>query len=746
MMTAGDKKRAKLKKKLISLIITVGLILAALPLFAAFEAHIINVQVYVEHALEVSPTSIDLGYLFPNEAIDPISSFTISMSQSFQQSERLQDIEYQILQKSKNHFQGTGEGNPYWDTHNMSNWLSKYKDPAEGEENDSNLNHTGVLDKAVQDISDTWSLDVNVPPIKGYVSQQDLGRTDILPEEGLYGCDLWIEVTALSYPGKNWTQTIQADFEQGVGSNVNTWTSPGDVILAESRETFTETFDTTTYKDAANTTANWSNGELKLPLGSGTWTSQTSNTTNDLYGVSALDPTHVWAVGYGGAIGFYNGASWTFQYRPNQAWLYDVSALDTTHVWASGQQGTMLFYNGSSWTPQPTGLLYDLGGVSAADPTHAWAVSYMEGIIFYNGASWAQQSTEKYFNDVFAVDPTHVWAVGFNGKIFFYNGTSWAAQVSGLPVTSELLSVSGVDPTHVWTSGYKWSPLNGIVLFYNDTSWSEQTSISTQWLNDVSAADATHVWAVGNNGTILFYNGTSWTSQTSGTTNILRGVFALDAGNAWAVGNGGKILKYTAQYPPSSTAQSTEIDSTEDNITSATLTPNHVLNGQTITYYLSANGGTNWEAVTPGIEHTFVLTGNDLRWKAVLFTTNPAVTPTIYDLTIDYHSGYASSGTLESCSYDSGYPNTNYRTISWNGMTPAGSAIKFQIATNNNNSTWNFVGPDGTSSTYYTTSTGQDIFSGHDGNRYVKYKAYLSTTNSSLTPTLSDVSITYAGI
>ncbi len=102
---------------------------------------------------------------------------------------------------------------------------------------------------------------------------------------------------------------------------------------------------------------------------------------------------------------------------------------------------------------------------------------------------------------------------------------------------------------------------------------------------------------------------------------------------------------------------------------------------------------------------------------------------------------YAASGALQSSSYDCGGP-ADFGFISWDNQSFAGkTALKFQIATNNNNSTWSFVGPDGTSTTYYETS-GTGIWPGHDGNRYIKYKAYLLTTACNQTPLLKAVRIT----
>jgi hypothetical protein len=104
------------------------------------------------------------------------------------------------------------------------------------------------------------------------------------------------------------------------------------------------------------------------------------------------------------------------------------------------------------------------------------------------------------------------------------------------------------------------------------------------------------------------------------------------------------------------------------------------------------------------------------------------------------YSAYYSSGTLTSSTHDAGGA-TDFGTISWTAVTPASTVIKFQIATNNDSATWNFKGPDGTSGTYYTSS-GATIWAGNNGTRYIRYKAFFSTTNTAVTPVLNDVSIT----
>lgn len=108
-------------------------------------------------------------------------------------------------------------------------------------------------------------------------------------------------------------------------------------------------------------------------------------------------------------------------------------------------------------------------------------------------------------------------------------------------------------------------------------------------------------------------------------------------------------------------------------------------------------------------------------------------------------SDYAASGSLTSSTFDTG-SSSNFYELNWNPKTqPAETGVdslKFQIATNNDNATWNFTGPDGTDSTFYTISNA-NIHSSNNGMRYLRYKAFLSTNVATSTPVLSDLSFTF---
>lgn len=105
------------------------------------------------------------------------------------------------------------------------------------------------------------------------------------------------------------------------------------------------------------------------------------------------------------------------------------------------------------------------------------------------------------------------------------------------------------------------------------------------------------------------------------------------------------------------------------------------------------------------------------------------------------------SGSLISSTIDFGRPS-NFTNIIWEPISQPPQAgedsIKFQIATSAdlNPASWNFLGPDGTESSYYTTSN-TNINAIHNGNRYLRYKVYLSTANQNFTPQLSEVAFSF---
>ena len=107
-------------------------------------------------------------------------------------------------------------------------------------------------------------------------------------------------------------------------------------------------------------------------------------------------------------------------------------------------------------------------------------------------------------------------------------------------------------------------------------------------------------------------------------------------------------------------------------------------------------------------------------------------------------TGNAASGDFVSSLKDSNPPftgTTQWGTLSWNATVPANTTLKFQVAAGNNfGGPFNFVGPDNTAGTFFTNGGSLSQFNGF---RYLKYKAFFTTTDPNATPTLSDVTICF---
>ena len=108
---------------------------------------------------------------------------------------------------------------------------------------------------------------------------------------------------------------------------------------------------------------------------------------------------------------------------------------------------------------------------------------------------------------------------------------------------------------------------------------------------------------------------------------------------------------------------------------------------------------------------------------------------------------YNPIGVLESSTFDTGAAS-NFYSLVW---TPSGTptltgpgAVRFQIATATTSepASWSFKGSDGAVGTFYDTSD-SPIHASHGGDRYLRYRMYLATITTTVTPNVSDFAFTY---
>jgi len=117
----------------------------------------------------------------------------------------------------------------------------------------------------------------------------------------------------------------------------------------------------------------------------------------------------------------------------------------------------------------------------------------------------------------------------------------------------------------------------------------------------------------------------------------------------------------TTQYEQTASVYSLTTDSAANPIHYATLIPADTASGTAyVNYYLSNNGGADWQSVSSGVQCNFNTLASDLRWKATLNTTDQTITPEINTVVINYSHGTAGvEATLDNAKLEQGQL-TNY--------------------------------------------------------------------------------------
>jgi hypothetical protein len=239
------------------------------------------------------------------------------------------------------------------------------------------------------------------------------------------------------------------------------------------------------------------NGFIAQRAADGSWTTQTSGTTRQLWFIWAADASDAWAVGLFATLQHWDGTSWKGTTPPTTSDLYDVWGTGPADVWAVGGGGAIIHWDGTAWS-----------AIANADSSTLYAV-----------AGTARDD---------------VWFVGAGGTILHWDGTTVSSMSS--PTPHVINSIVALTANDAWAVGG-----SGAVMHWNGTAWSAVNAGSNATLNDVAPVSATDVWVFGDAGTMLHYDGTSWASA-SATSQALYGAWPDGAGNLLVAGAGGTIL------------------------------------------------------------------------------------------------------------------------------------------------------------------------------------------------------------
>lgn len=106
------------------------------------------------------------------------------------------------------------------------------------------------------------------------------------------------------------------------------------------------------------------------------------------------------------------------------------------------------------------------------------------------------------------------------------------------------------------------------------------------------------------------------------------------------------------------------------------------------------------------------------------------------------------SGVLDSTPIDTGVTGAQVNGITWKGVEPSGTEVRLQVATAaTSTGPWNYLGPDGTSASYYTpdASAGAPLYPWiHPAGRYIAYRLILLSTTITDTPRVDDVVVRWS--
>lgn len=301
-----------------------------------------------------------------------------------------------------------------------------------------------------------------------------------------------------------------------------------------------------------------------------------------VWGTSASD---VWAVGAGGTILHFDGATWNAATSGTSEAIYAIWGSSPTDLWAVSSTQKMLrstgWANGSATWTLTTALAgprdYDavgknvraVWGTSTSDvmiagesfkisydnpPANRWRATLVGGEL-----AWAPAS--DCVNDFFAecpsifglsgTGPNDRWAVGTSG----YAAYATSVDETGTPNWTPLDSQSTDDLQAVWSAGpgEAWAVGRRGTIRHRATGaerFSVVDSGTQNTLRAVWGSSPNDVWAVGDAGTVLHFDGTAWSpaavSLNSKTPPTLRGVWGSRPDDVWAVGDG-IVLHFTGK-------------------------------------------------------------------------------------------------------------------------------------------------------------------------------------------------------
>ncbi|MBX3188015.1 MAG: hypothetical protein KF819_13415 [Labilithrix sp.] len=277
--------------------------------------------------------------------------------------------------------------------------------------------------------------------------------------------------------------------------------------------------------------------------------------------------------------------------------LTSIWGSSATDVWAVGSGGTVVHYDGATWRLAATGIVETLHAVWGSGPTDVWVVSSASVLLHSKGAaggaisftSVPAASPDAYGGRAHAAWGSSATDVIVGGAVFdeldLDTGASrsgnylrlqpagdggapaWKAFEGddGAWTRATVRAIWGSSASDVWMSADN-SPeiawMRGLLLHRTPGdggapgAWTSVDSQSAHVLASIWGSSANDVWAVGSLGTIRHWaaGATRWAITPSPTSADLHGVWGSGPSDVWAVGDEGTILHYDGKTWATATA------------------------------------------------------------------------------------------------------------------------------------------------------------------------------------------------
>jgi photosystem II stability/assembly factor-like uncharacterized protein len=139
---------------------------------------------------------------------------------------------------------------------------------------------------------------------------------------------------------------------------------------------------------------------------------------------------------------------------------------------------------GRTWVNQRTPSGFRIRWIDVDDPKHAWAGG-PDGVVYTNdgGSSWRTSNAPSWLWDFAAASPTQAWATDSDGRIYrTLDGVNWKRIDAG--VSGSFWQITFADATHGWAMGDKF-----IRTVDGGSSWRELPRPPVTACNVLSFAD-----------------------------------------------------------------------------------------------------------------------------------------------------------------------------------------------------------------------------------------------------------------